>query len=136
MTSEQMYRENILDHYKHPRNRGAIDGADSEGFDSNPLCGDEIRMQMRMKEGKVMDIRFSGSACAICTASASMLTEEVKGGKVEDARKVTKERILSMLGIAPGPTRLKCALLPLKVMKLAVYKYLGKKMTEEDEKLV
>ncbi|MCX6772388.1 MAG: SUF system NifU family Fe-S cluster assembly protein [Candidatus Micrarchaeota archaeon] len=136
MASEQMYRENILDHYKRPRNKGTLVSADSEGFDSNPLCGDEIGMQISVKGGKVADIKFSGSACAICTASASMITEEVKGKKLEAARKVSKEQVLAMLGIDPGPTRLKCALLPLKVMKLAVYKYLGKKMSEEDEKLV
>ena len=131
-----MYRENILDHYKRPRNRGTLAKADSEGFDSNPLCGDEISMQIAVKGGKVADIKFSGSACAICTASASMITEEVKGKKLDEARKLGKEQVLSLLGIDPGPTRLKCALLPLKVMKLALYKYLGKKMSEEDEKLV
>ena len=136
MTTEQMYRENILDHYKRPRNRGKIEKPDSEGFDSNPLCGDEIGMQIAVKGGKIHGIRFSGSACAICTASASMLTEEAMGKKVEDARRISKGQVLSLLGIDPGPTRLKCALLPLKVMKLAVYKYLGKRMSEEDEKLV
>lgn len=136
MSTEQMYRENILDHYKRPRNRGNLDKPDSEGFDTNPLCGDEIGMQISVRGGKIEDIRFHGSACAICTASASMITEEVKGCKIEDARKVDREQVLSLLGIDPGPTRLKCALLPLKVMKLAVYKYLGKKMSEEDEKLV
>ena len=82
MTTEQMYRENILDHYKHPRNRGKMEKPDSEGFDSNPLCGDEISMQIAVKGGKVADIKFSGSACAICTASASMITEEVKGKRL------------------------------------------------------
>lgn len=131
-----MYRENILDHYKHPRNRGKLEGADSEGFDSNPLCGDEVMMRIKVKGGTVQDVKFEATACAICTASASMLTEEVKGGRLEEARKISKAHVLELLGIDPGPTRLKCALLPLKVMKLAVYRYLGKKMTEEDEKLV
>ena len=136
MPAADMYRENILDHYKRPRNRGKIENADSEGFDTNPLCGDEVRMRIKVKDGAVQDIKFEATACAICTASASMLTEEVMGKKVEDARKVSKGQVLSLLGIDPGPTRLKCALLPLKVMKLAVYRYLGKKMSEEDEKLV
>jgi len=131
-----MYRENILDHYKRPRNSGQLAGADSEAFDTNPLCGDEVGMQIRVKGGRIEDIRFHSTACAICTASASMLTEEVKGARLEQARKLSKEHVLALLGIDPGPTRLKCALLPLKVMKLAVYKYLGKKMSEEDEKLV
>lgn len=129
-----MYRENILDHYKRPRNRGHLDGPDSECSDSNPLCGDEIMMQIRVdkKNARISDIKFEGTACAICTASASMLTEEVKGKTLEEARKASKEKMLGMLGIDPGPSRLKCALLPLKVMKLAIYKYLGKKMAEEN----
>jgi len=136
MATADMYRENILDHYKHPRNRGRIAHADSEAHDSNPLCGDDITYQLTFENGRVSDIKFEGSACAICLASASMLTEEIAGKSIERARAFKKEQLLSTLGIDPGPARLKCALLPLKVMKLAVYKYLGKKMTEEDEKLV
>jgi len=131
-----MYRENILDHYKHPRNRGRADKPDSEAHDSNPLCGDEISMSMKFASGKVSEIKFEGSACAICLASASMLTEEVKGAKLDTAREMKKEKVLSLLGIDPGPARLKCALLPLKVLKLAVYKHLGKKLSKEDERLV
>lgn len=131
-----MYRENILDHYKRPRNRGKLAGADAEAHDSNPLCGDEISMGMKFSGGKLADVKFEGSACAICLASASMLTEEIKGAKIDDARAMKKERVLSLLGIDPGPARLKCALLPLKVLKLAVYKHLGRKISEEDEKLV
>ncbi|MEM2138410.1 MAG: SUF system NifU family Fe-S cluster assembly protein [Candidatus Anstonellaceae archaeon] len=136
MSASDMYRENILDHYKHPRNRGRVEKPDSEAYDSNPLCGDEIGMTLKFSEGKISDIRFEGSACAICLASASMLTEEAKGAKLEEARVMKKERVLSLLGIDPGPTRLKCALLPLKVLKLAIYRHLGKKLSEEDQKLV
>ncbi len=138
MATADMYRENILDHYKRPRNRGRVASPDSDAHDSNPLCGDDISMTMKFdpESGKVSEIKFEGSACAICLASASMLTEEVKGKKLEEARGMKKERVLELLGIDPGPTRLKCALLPLKVMKLAVYKYLGKKISEEDERLV
>ena len=131
-----LYRENILDHYKHPRNRGKLVEPDSSARDSNPLCGDEISMSISVKGGKIADVKFEGTACAICLASASMLTEEAKGKKTLDAAKIGKEKVLSMLGIDPGPARLKCALLPMKVLKLASYKYLGKKMSEEDEKLV
>jgi nitrogen fixation NifU-like protein len=136
MATADMYRENILDHYKRPRNRGALNSPDSQAHDLNPLCGDEITMSISVRDGKIDGIKFDGSACAICLAAASMLTEEVKGKKIEEARKIGKERVLSLLGIDPGPTRLKCALLPLKVLKLALYKYLGKKMSEEDERLV
>ena len=138
MATEEMYRENILDHYKRPRNRGSLAGATVSAQDSNPLCGDEIEMSLKLdgKGRRIAGIAFDGSACAICTAAASMLTEEVRGKPVANARDFRKEDLLSMLGIDPGPSRLKCALLPLKVMKLAVYRYLGKKMSEEDEKLV
>ncbi len=136
MATESMYRENILDHYKRPRNSGKLENPDSEAFDSNPLCGDEVRMRLKAKGGEIADIKFEATACAICTASASMLTEEVKGKKLEDARGVGKERVLALLGIAPGPSRLKCALLPLKVFKLALYKHLGKELPEEEKGLV
>ena len=136
MATESMYRENILDHYKRPRNAGKMEKPDSVGFDSNPLCGDEVSVQLRIEGGRVSDIKFESTACAICTASASMLSEEVKGRKLEEARRVGKERVLAMLGIDPGPSRLKCALLPLKVFKLALYKHMGKELTEEDKKLV
>jgi nitrogen fixation protein NifU and related proteins len=132
----ELYRENILDHYKHPRNRGAIAKPSASAHDSNPLCGDEITMSLVVKGGKVADVKFEGTACAICLSSASMLTEEIKGKGVEAARKTGKERVLSLLGIDPGPVRLKCALLPLKVFKLALYKHLGKKISAADEKLV
>jgi len=130
-----MYRENILDHYKRPRNFGALPSPDSQAHDSNPLCGDDITFYLTVENGKVKEVKFEGSACAICLAAASMLTEEVKGKKLEDARKYGKEQLLSTVGIDPGPTRLKCALLPLKVFKLALYKFMGKKMSQEEEKL-
>lgn len=130
-----MYRENILDHYKRPRNRGQLKHASATAQDSNPVCGDEVKMHLQVKGGKISDIKFEATACAICTASSSMLTEEVMGKPLEHARAYTKEELLATIGIEPGPARLKCALLPLKVLKLAVYSYLGKKISEEDEKL-
>ena len=135
MPTDEMYRENILDHYKHPRNRGRLSKPDAEAHDSNPICGDDISMSLAIRGGKMEDAKFEGSACAICLASASMLTEEVKGRKVDEARKYSKEELLSVVGIDPGPVRLKCALLPLKVLKLAVYRYLGRKMAKEDGEL-
>ena len=136
MATEDMYRENILDHYKRPRNRGKMAGPDSSAHDTNPLCGDEISMFLKVKGGKLEDVKFEGTACAICIASASMLTEEAMGRGMEEARKLGKERLLSLVGIDPGPARLKCALLPLKVFKLALYGYLGRKISKEDEELV
>ena len=138
MGSEDMYRENILDHYKNPRNRGKMKGANARANGNNPFCGDVISFSLKIgKKGNVLeDVKFDGMACAICLASASMLSEEVKGKPLEHARSFGKDRLLGIIGIMPGPTRLKCALLPLKVMKLAVYKYLGKRISEEDENLV
>ncbi len=131
--NEDMYRENILDHYKKPHHRGKMVGASCSGHAINPFCGDDITFYLKMEKGAVADVSFDGHACAICTASASMLTDEVKGKSAEKARAVGKERVLELLGISPGPTRLKCALLPLKAFKLALYSHLGKKMGEKEK---
>lgn len=132
--SGELYRENILEHYKRPHHRGKMEGATGSGHAINPFCGDDIVFYLKMHNGIVEEASFDGQACAICTASASMLTEEVRGKGVEKARATGKERVLSLLGVSPGPTRLKCALLPLKAFKLALYSFIGKKMGEKEEK--
>jgi len=132
--NEDMYRENILDHYKKPHHRGKMMGASCSGHAINPFCGDDITFYLKMEKGAVADVSFDGHACAICTASSSMLADEVKEKSTEKARAVDKERVLELLGIAPGPTRLKCALLPLKAFKLALYSHLGKKMGEKEKR--
>jgi len=131
--NEDMYRENILDHYKKPHHHGKLPAPCAQGHAINPFCGDDITFYLKMENGAVADASFEGHACAICTASASMLADEVKGKSEGKARAVDKERVLELLGIAPGPTRLKCALLPLKAFKLALYSHLGKKMDEKEE---
>lgn len=118
---EDLYREHILDHYKHPRNRGTIENPDITFEDSNPLCGDELRIDMRVENGVVADVKFSGNGCSISQAAASMLTERIKGQPVETLKGISRDQILEDLGIALGPVRLKCALLALKVMKGGVY---------------
>lgn len=129
-----MYKEIILDYYRNPRNRGTIDSPDSKARDSNPLCGDVVEMQLKFSEGKVSDIKFSGDGCAISQASASMLTELVMGKAVDEVRKIDKTLLLENLGSPNlGAVRIKCALLPLKVMKTALYDYLGEKMTLEED---
>jgi nitrogen fixation NifU-like protein len=128
---DDLYRELILDHYQHPHNHGEIPGADISYEDSNPLCGDKIRIDIQLKNDVVADIRFNGKGCAISQASASMLTDELMGKSVEDIKKLDKKFILDMLGIPLGPTRIKCALLPLKVVKAGVYGVSA--MPDEDE---
>ncbi len=119
---DDMYREVILDHYKNPRNRGKLEPADISYEDDNPLCGDRIRIDIRLDENRrVKEVAFSGQGCAISQASASMLTEEIVGKLVDDLKQISKEDILELLGIELGPVRLKCALLSLKVLKAGVY---------------
>jgi len=127
MSGSDIYRELILDYYRNPRNYGKLDPHDIEAKDSNPLCGDEVEIQIQVSEdGKIGDIRFFGKGCAISQASASMLTELAKGKPLEWTKDLSKEDILKMLGTSDlGPARIKCALLPMKVLKTGVYGYLG-----------
>ncbi len=134
--SSEIYKDIILDYYRNPRNFGELPNPDVRAKDSNPLCGDIIEMQLKIKDGKVDDIRFQGKGCAISQASASMLTEVVKGKPLDEIKALGKPDVLELLGIDPGPTRIKCALLGLKVLKLGVYGYLGQAVTEEVKQLV
>lgn len=118
---DDLYRELILDHYQHPHNHGEIPGADISYEDSNPLCGDKIRIDIKLKNNVVEDVKFNGKGCAISQASASMLTDELLGKSLDEIKAMDKQFILDMLGIPLGPTRVKCALLPLKVIKAGVY---------------
>lgn len=118
---DDLYKELIIDHYQHPHNHGTLPDATNTYEDSNPLCGDRIRMEMKIQDGIVTDIKFTGKGCAISQASASMLTDEVKGKSLQDLKNIDKQTVLDMLGIPLGPSRVKCALLPLKVMKASAY---------------
>ena len=119
MLMDDFYRDYILDHYRHPRNFGELERPDAEAEDLNPLCGDEIRMQLKVDDGVVTDVRFSGKGCAISQASASMLTEAVKGMKLADIATLSKDVVLDNVGIGISPTRMKCAMLGLRVLKSA-----------------
>ncbi len=118
---EDFYREYILDHYRNPRNRGVIESPDITYADSNPLCGDEIQIDLLVKDGVVDDVKFSGRGCAISQASVSMLTEMIEGKPIDEVKEITKEDVLELLGITLTPVRVKCALLGLKVLKSGVY---------------
>jgi nitrogen fixation NifU-like protein len=115
---DELYRENILDHYKHPHNWGELERADLQFHDLNPLCGDELTVQLAVGDGGVIeDVRFSGHGCAISQASASMASDEIKGMRVQDVLKLDRSFVLDLLGIDISATRMKCALLSLKVLK-------------------
>ncbi|MFQ6011381.1 MAG: Fe-S cluster assembly sulfur transfer protein SufU [Nitrososphaerales archaeon] len=135
--SEDLYKEIILDYYKNPRNYGTLENPDIKAMDSNPLCGDELEMQLKLGDpDKIADIRFNGKGCAISMASASILTELVQGKNIDTARNMAKEELLGAMGTPNlGPVRIKCALLSLKVLKLAIYSHLGKKLEGEDANL-
>jgi nitrogen fixation NifU-like protein len=119
---DDLYRDQIIDRYKNPRHKGELDPHDYSYEDDNPLCGDRIRIDVRVDgQGRVTEASFSGTGCAISQASADLLTESIVGKGLDDVKRLGKDDILEMLGIELGPVRLKCALLSLKVLKAGVY---------------
>ena len=120
---DDFYREEILEHYTHPHNYGTLERPDISHEEDNPLCGDRIRFDIQLDEDgqTVKDVRFSAAGCAISKASASMLTDLLIGQTLDEIRALTNEDVIDELGIELGPVRLKCALLPLKVVKVGAY---------------
>ena len=118
---DSLYREVILDHYRNPRNKGTLDPADYSYEDTNPLCGDEVRIDVRVAGDRVADVRFSGRGCAVSQAAASILMEMVQGLPLDEVKALTKDDLLDELGIPVSPARMKCALLGLKVLKAGIY---------------
>jgi nitrogen fixation NifU-like protein len=119
--AEELYKENILDHYREPRNFGRLKNPDLSYEDKNPVCGDVVQMDLRVQDGKVVEVAFSGKGCSISMASASMLTELILNRDIEDLKKFDKQELLDEIGLDLGPVRIKCALLPYKVLKGGIF---------------
>ena len=138
MSNADIYHEMIIDYSRNPLNFGTLENPDVTYHDSNPLCGDSIDIDLKIKEDKISEIKFHGKGCAICMACSSVLTELTKGKDIDDVKKISKNDILSELGLEHlQAVRIKCALLSLKVLKYALYSYLAKhlKGTEDADKL-
>src|ERR1700719_4647700 len=129
---EQMYREVILDHYKNPRGHGVMEGADAEAEGQNPLCGDEVSVYVAFGEdGETIDeVKFSGRGCAISQAATSMLMEMTQGRTAQEVAELDKEELLAEIGVPLSPVRLKCAMLGLTTLKVALHKAKGTPLPE------
>jgi nitrogen fixation NifU-like protein len=128
---DDLYRENVLDHYKNPRNHGVIERADAEAEGQNPLCGDEVAIFVALDGDTIEDVKFRGRGCAISQAATSMLTEMVKGRTASEVAQMTRDEIQEEVGIPLSPVRLKCALLGLGVLKVALHRAKGTPLPEE-----
>jgi nitrogen fixation NifU-like protein len=117
---DQLYREYILDHYKNPRNFGDLEQRDAEFFDRNPLCGDEMGVHIRLDADRIADLRFHGQGCAISQATASIISDELKGKTVAEVAELDRRFVVDEIGLELSPTRLKCGLLSLKVVQGAL----------------
>ncbi len=133
-SNADIYHEMIVDYSRNPINYGEIENHDVTFHDSNPLCGDSIDIDMKIDENKVTDIKFHGKGCAICMACSSVLTEITKGKSIDEARAIEKNDVLSELGLEHlQAVRIKCALLSLKVLKSALYTYIGKNLEDSGD---
>ena len=131
-SNADIYHEMIVDYSRNPINYGEIEGHDVTFHDSNPLCGDSIDIDMKIDENKITDIKFHGKGCAICMACSSVLTEITKGKSIDDARTIEKNDVLGELGLEHlQAVRIKCALLSLKVLKSALYTYMGNNLKDD-----
>ena len=134
MSNADIYHEMIIDYSRNPINYGKIEDHDITFHDSNPLCGDSIDIDMKIDDNKVSDIKFHGKGCAICMACSSVLTEITKGKNIDEVRKISKTDVLGELGLENlQAVRIKCALLSLKVLKSALYSYLGKHLDDSQD---
>lgn len=130
---DELFRDHILDHYRHPRCHGTLEQPDARVEDANPLCGDKLRMDFRFRDGRVAEVRFSGQGCSISQASASLLCEAIEGRPLDEVKAITRQDVLDLLGVDElGPVRSKCAMLALKTVKAAAYG-VAQWTDEEDE---
>ena len=128
---DQLYREVILDHYKNPRGHGLLEAADAHAEGQNPLCGDEVAVSLRFDGDTIAEVGFEGRGCAISQAATSMLTEIVVGRDADEVAQMPKEELLEEIGIPLTPVRLKCAILGLGVLKVALHKGKGTALPDE-----
>ena len=134
MSNADIYHEMIIDYSRNPINYGKIEDHDVTFHDSNPLCGDSIDIDMKIDDNKVSDIKFHGKGCAICMACSSVLTEIAKGKDIDEVKNISKNDVLGELGLENlQAVRIKCALLSLKVLKFALYSYLGKHLKDSQD---
>lgn len=120
---DELYKQQIMEHYRSPRNKGVLENAEIDFFELNTLCGDEIRLTMKLNGGRVKDVKFDGRGCAISQSSASLMTEEFKEKTLDELMKISQEDVLRKLGINVGPGRLKCVLLILKALQRGIFLY-------------
>lgn len=130
-----IYAEEIISHYEHPHNKGEIKNPSVSLHEHNPLCGDDLTMYLKIENGKIEDVKFNGAGCAISMASASMLTDFIKGKSLAEIEKMGLSTIIELLGIDPGPARLKCATLSLKTLKEASFLYQHKEVDDTTKHL-
>lgn len=136
MSSRDIYHEMIIDYSRNPVNFGKMDNPDATHHDANPLCGDSVDIDLKIDDSKISDIKFHGKGCAICMACSSVLTEITKGKSLDEARDISKHDLLGELGLEHlQAVRIKCALLPLKTLKFALYTYLAKHNHDSVESL-
>jgi nitrogen fixation protein NifU and related proteins len=127
VSDEKFYKDELMEHFKYPHNKGKTEKPDFSSGLENPSCGDAVLIEGKVKDGKIVQVTFEGSGCVISQATASMLTEKCKGKSVEDVLKLTAQDILQMLGLEIGPVRLRCALLSLQALQSALLKFKSKK---------
>ncbi len=130
-----MYAENLIRHYEKPHNKGKMEDSSASMHEDNPSCGDEIDLYIKIEDGKVRDVKFEGSGCAISMGSASILTDFIKGKALGDIEGLGKEELFGIIGIDPGAARLHCATLSLKAVKKAVLEYGHKGIDEKTKRL-